>query len=243
MADERDPSVNTPLTTPSTPRVYRTDKENLTHHQETGMKTFSPFAKHTPKSFKILSDDEIRQGKGSSISKPAHQITTNKSKTQIKRKSLATLQQSSEGKGKLTGNGRDTLSIKEAFKRKPESKHNSSKVVDVKISEISTIISTKISSVPEEQILSKEGPCSEKGDELLVNEALDLMKQTENIDDSYWKQIAEERREALEETLTENEKLYDRIDELVEENKKLESKLNEAECFKMLYENLLASKE
>lgn len=190
------------------------DKENNT--PDAKMKTVlklggkslpSPFStpgsgKHKP--FKILSDDEIaiintkKSGSGSG----------KKTKT-AKRRSLATLQQSAQGKGTLVGQNRDTFSIKEAFSRKGFTKLEES---------------------------TSEGTDVEKD---LVEDAITLMKATETVNDSYWKTIAEERRIALEETLSENDKLYDEIDTLKEENKRLKKELSEAEYFKILYNNLL----
>ena len=69
------------------------------------------------------------------------------------------------------------------------------------------------------------------------------MKKTDKVDDSYWKTIAEERRIALEETLSENERLYDSVDKLETENSALKQQLSDLECYKMLYNNLLKSNE
>ena len=220
------------------------DKENVA--TEPNMKTvsgnFSPFVKSGTKSFKILSDEEIQKGiKGTNNSK-----IKNKSS---KRKSLATLQPTSDGQGKLTGNGRETvLSIKEAFKRKQDAKHLS-KNVDVKVtpfvaSSPPSTLDSKLEDIrdPSSLITEDKKVFNETNtDDQLVKEALQLMKQTEKVDDSYWKNIAEERREALEETLAENEKLYEEVDKLTQENTDLKQQLSEAECYKILYRNLLLS--
>ena len=218
------------------------NKENIPTVAEQNMKTvssaFSPFLKSGSKNLiKILSDDDIQKGiksttgSGSSKSK-------NKSN---KRKGLATLQQTSDGQGKLTGNGREsTLSIKDAFKRKQDSKHLA-KNVDVKVTPV--VVNTPPSTVNSklQDIKDQENKDETNTDDQLVQEALQLMKQTEKVDDSYWKNIAEERREALEETLAENEKLYDEVDKLTQENGDLKQQLSEAECYKILYRNLLLS--
>lgn len=224
MAEEREAVCVTPS------RDLELDKENIV--QEANMKTgskldaFSPFLKHGSKGFKILSDDEITQTKNNS---------GGVSKGKSKRKSLATLQPSTDGKGKLVGNGRETLSIKEAFKRKKDTKDlTPASKIDVKVHTPSNQIE-KIEEIP----LVKE----DLTDDQLVSEALSLMKKTDKVEDSYWKSMAEERREALEETLKENENLYDEIDKLSEENKALKQKLSDAECYKMLYNNLLASQK
>ena len=219
------------------------DKENIIResNMKTVSSTFSPFLKSGSKSFKILSDEEIQKGKKVG--------SKSKNKSNNKRKSLATLQPTSDGQGKLTGNGRELLSIKEAFKRKHESKHLS-KNIDVKVTTTATALDkVELPTVnlkpddikePVASTINKDEPNS---DDQLIQDALLLMKQTEKVDDNYWKSIAEERREALEETLDENEKLYDKIDELQQENGDLKQKLNEAVCFKLLYQNLLLSRE
>ncbi|BFY99305.1 hypothetical protein BsWGS_02345 [Bradybaena similaris] len=51
-------------------------------------------------------------------------------------------------------------------------------------------------------------------------EAYDLMVK-EEVSETYWKELAEERRRALKESLAENQNLYARLENLVEENKKL----------------------
>ena len=228
MADESEVTLCTP-----TREKQEIDKENILTCEN--MKTvnklnsLSPFIKNGNKGFKILSDEEIAK------KTPIHSQSSQLSKVKFtqKRRSLATLQPSSDGKGKLAGNGRESLSIKEAFKRKKDTKHTSnSSSIDVK---------TTNERVSENILNEIEIGEKSKSDESLVNEALELMKKTEKIDDSYWKNIAEERRTALEETLSENEKLYDEIDKLSEENEKLKTLLSEAECYKLLYNNLIAS--
>ena len=223
------------------------NKENIPTEQnmKTVSSAYSPFLKSGSKNLiKILSDDEIQKGikstgTGSSKSK-------NKSN---KRKGLATLQQTSDGQGKLTGNGREsTLSIKDAFKRKQDSKHLA-KNVDVKVTPVfvntpPSTVNSKLQDIkePSSTITEDQKNANETNtDAQLVQEALQLMKQTEKVDDSYWKNIAEERREALEETLAENEKLYDEVDKLTQENGDLKQQLSEAECYKILYRNLLLS--
>ena len=241
MADERDVAV---FDVPSIRTEF--DKENNVT-VEGDMKTvsaFSPFMKTGSKSFKILSDDEIQKGvNGGSTSKTHLKNKSNK------RKSLATIQPTSDGQGKLTGNGREqTLSIKEAFKRKTESKHVS-KNIDVKVTPATTISSAdkvglSVATPKCEDSKEIESIKEEVGnDDQLIQDAILLMKQTEKVDDSYWKNIAEERREALEEALTENEKLYEAVDGLTEENTELKQTLSELECYKILYQNLLLTRE
>jgi len=224
MAEEREVACVTPS------RDLELDKENIV--PEANMKTgskldaFSPFVKHGSKGFKILSDDEINQTKKSGGSL----------KGKGKRRSLATLQPSTDGKGKLVGNGRETLSIKEAFKRKKDTKDSTLETkIDVKVH--TPLLLNHIEKIEAPSV--KE----ELTDDQLVSEALSLMKKTDKVEDSYWKTMAKERREALEETLKENENLYDEIDKLSDENKVLKQKLSDAECYKILYNNLLASQK
>ena len=68
----------------------------------------------------------------------------------------------------------------------------------------------------------------------LAEEALALMR-SEPSQEQYFKTIAEERRLALEETLKENEELYDELDSLKEKCSDLEKALSEAENYKILY--------
>lgn len=240
MAEDREVSVFQ-----SSTRGEDINKENIVPepNMKTVSSTYSPFLKSGSKSFKILSDDEIQKEKkgGSSKSK-------NKSN---KRKSLATLQPTSDGQGKLTGNGRESvLSIKEAFKRKQDTKHLS-KNVDVKVTPVEVenplpqAVNSKLEDIKEPSTITKDEKSVDETnlDDQLVQEALQLMKQTEKVDDSYWKNIAEERREALEETLAENEKLYDEVDKLTQENVDLKQQLSEAECYKILYRNLLKEQQ
>ncbi|XP_065070972.1 geminin-like [Rhopilema esculentum] len=73
-----------------------------------------------------------------------------------------------------------------------------------------------------------------KSKDSLAEEALALMR-SEPSQEQYFKTIAEERRLALEETLKENEELYDELDSLKERYAYLEKALNEAENYKILY--------
>ena len=79
-----------------------------------------------------------------------------------------------------------------------------------------------------------------KPDEL-AEEALALMR-SEPSQEQYFKEIAEQRRLALEETLKENEELYDEIDTLKQKCTELETALSEAETYKLLYNALIEGK-
>jgi len=204
------------------------DKENITsyNNMKTILKfgnnpigsTFTKVGGSMPKAFKIMSDEEaalIKSSKGKVDSEPGKVM---------KRKSLATLQLSTQGKGALAGQHRESLSIKDSFKKKKEK--------SIKKEKKSAIIETISESNTES--------CSSEDTDNLINDAITLMKATEKVDDTYWKSLAEDRRIALEESLQENEKLYDEIDALEIENNKLKQDVSNNECYKLLYTNLLA---
>lgn len=204
------------------------NKENL--NTPTRMKNFklgnssilSPFSKQ--KSFKILSDEDagmvsLKQKKG---------YPTPKVKD-MKRKSLATLQQSTEGDGNLAGQNRRNISIKDAFNLK---KKTASVMKKGKQPEKENLISST----------EHDDESSAEESDKLIEDALALMKATEKETDSYWKKMAEERRIALEETLEENETLYNELDEKNAEIDRLKKALSDAECYKLLYNNLVDSK-
>ena len=56
---------------------------------------------------------------------------------------------------------------------------------------------------------------------LSPEEEAELLMVNEEVPENYWKELAEQRREALNETLEENEQLHKSIAELKEENKRL----------------------
>ena len=68
----------------------------------------------------------------------------------------------------------------------------------------------------------------------LAEEALTLLRSGPSNED-YYRDIAEQRRQALEETLRENEELYDELDRMKQKCGELENALNEAESYKLLY--------
>ncbi|XP_033738670.1 geminin-like [Pecten maximus] len=69
-------------------------------------------------------------------------------------------------------------------------------------------------------------------------EAYDLMV-NEEIPENYWRDLAERRREALDESLNENEQLHGEIDELRNENQKLEKMASQAEYFAGVIQELV----
>ena len=207
------------------------NKENL--NTPTRMKNFklgnssilSPFSKQKP--FKILSDEDagmvnLKQKKGH----PTPKVKD------LKRKSLATLQQSTEGDGNLAGQNRRNISIKDAFNLK---KKTISVMKKGEQTEKENLISHSSTKHEDESSTEESGK--------LIEDALALMKGTEKETDSYWKKMAEERRIALEETLEENETLYNELDEKNAEIDRLKKALSDAECYKLLYNNLLADSQ
>ncbi|XP_033645440.1 geminin-like [Asterias rubens] len=73
-------------------------------------------------------------------------------------------------------------------------------------------------------------------------EAYELMIQ-EPAPQSYWKDIAEERRVALEDTLVENQQLHETIGELRTENGRLQEMADQAEYLANVLQNVIDGKE
>ena len=184
-----------------------------------------------------------------------------------KRRSLATLQPSALGNGSLSGNGRDGT-IENLFSKGKKSSKNSTpqSVTKTPLTSTKEERDTKSISIKDSGKLTPKEPSNTTtplltpvnttkstdkatddpvvgDDKDLIEDALALMRSTEEVTDSYWKKLAEERRLALEETLKENDSLYDEIDLLKEENQKLKDAADDAAYFKLMYENLLAEKE
>ncbi|XP_060073405.1 uncharacterized protein LOC132553194 [Ylistrum balloti] len=73
-------------------------------------------------------------------------------------------------------------------------------------------------------------------------EAYDLMV-NEEIPENYWRDLAERRREALDESLNENEQLHSEIEELRNENEKLTKMASQAEYFADVIQELVGVSE
>lgn len=149
-----------------------------------------------------------------------------------KRKGLATLQQSASDKSIVVG----SLRMKGLFQK--EAKQNKFEVFcEEKASKPESVPKPKVNCASAgtqtdfDEWLSLEE--SKKPDNL-AEEALALMRSEPSKED-YYKEIAEQRREALEETLQENEELYDELERLKQKCSDLEKSLNEAESYKLLY--------
>lgn len=70
-------------------------------------------------------------------------------------------------------------------------------------------------------------------------DADDLM--SDEVSESYWKELAEERRKALNESLHENEQLHKEVSELKEENEKLSKVAGQAEYFANVLKDVLGA--
>ncbi|XP_076102789.1 uncharacterized protein LOC143071956 [Mytilus galloprovincialis] len=66
---------------------------------------------------------------------------------------------------------------------------------------------------------------------------------SEEIPESYWKDLAEERRKALDESLHENEQLHKEVSELKDENDKLSKVASQAEYFANVLKEVLGADE
>lgn len=66
---------------------------------------------------------------------------------------------------------------------------------------------------------------------------------SDEVSESYWKELAEERRKALNESLHENEQLHKELLELKEENEKLSKVASQAEYFANVLKEVLGAEE
>ncbi|XP_076441325.1 uncharacterized protein LOC143280529 isoform X2 [Babylonia areolata] len=82
--------------------------------------------------------------------------------------------------------------------------------------------------------------CSLVGEE--ENEAYELMVK-EPVPESYWKEVAEQRRLALNDTLEENRSLHQSVDSLKEENEKLLELASQAEHLSALLQSVVSEDE
>jgi len=202
-----------------TPKKSKTDRENMLHGTPGKLRP----------GFKIFND---------------HELSAKKTKTPTKnRRSLAPLQPTADDENVLVG--RNIPSDKEQDGEKNSKvERTESAGVNPSVNQLKEKDSLSgndaISLLEEADDKSHESHQMEQKQDnseqdTLVIDALAIMKATEVVGDSYWKQLAEERRLALQETLDENDKLYDEIDELKKRNKEMREKLDELECYKMLY--------
>jgi len=157
-----------------------------------------------------------------------------------KRRSLAPLQPTVDGENILTG--REVTSGDSPVKTTPD---DVAEIADAETQSLATSALVLLEETEEEEkndevsstataTVTATTTSEEPSTDTLVDEALMLMKTTEVVEESYWKELAEERRLALEETLDENDKLYDEIDRLKQENDELKEQLTEANSYKVL---------
>lgn len=73
-------------------------------------------------------------------------------------------------------------------------------------------------------------------------EAYDLMV-SEEVPESYWKELAEQRRIALNDSLHENEMLHKEVEDLREENSKLSEMAEKADYFADVIQTMLGGEE
>jgi len=158
-----------------------------------------------------------------------HDLSAKKTKNPTKnRRSLAPLQPTADDDNVLTG--RNIPSDKEQGCEKISKLEQTE---SISISDAISLLKETDDTCHEFHQLGQKQDNSEQ--DTLVIDALALMKATAVVGDSYWKELAEERRLALQETLDENDKLYDEIDELKKRNKEMSEKLDELACYKILY--------
>ena len=166
-----------------------------------------------------------------------------------KRRGLATLQQSASSKNSVVGALRNDAVFGGGLKQKKieifteESSKNERQQLKSGDATLSTpprkVATTTIETQTDfEEWLPLEN--ADKPDEL-AEEALALMR-SEPSQEQYLKEIAEQRRLALEETLKENEELYDEIETLKQKCTDLETALSEAQTYKLLYIALIEGK-
>ena len=149
-----------------------------------------------------------------------------------KRKGLSTLQPSASNKSVVVGTARN--------KGVPhrESKQNKFEIFcEETVSKAESVTKPKVvSSCASTQTDFDEWLSLEeiKKPDNLAEEALNLLR-SEPSKEEYYKDIAEQRRKALEETLQENEELYDELEKMKKKCEDMEKALNEAESYKLLY--------
>ncbi|XP_070557018.1 uncharacterized protein [Ptychodera flava] len=100
----------------------------------------------------------------------------------------------------------------------------------------------KLSSVPMIYEDPREDCEERKTTKSLAEEALELMV-NEPVPESYWKDLAEERRKALEDALKENEELHHKVLELKSEVERLSELAGQAEYFASVIRELMNDKE
>ncbi|KAK3767091.1 hypothetical protein RRG08_017965 [Elysia crispata] len=185
---------------------------------------------------------------------PKHQSTPKETMERSERRSLQTLQASPNGNG-LNG-GKNCIKDKSKIvidacvqeKSRLQAKGltvyhdpqiaNSSSVHCSRGTQTEDAIGKNENSLREEDLGEESGGDSAYFDQ----EAFNLMA-NENVPETYWKDLAEERRRALEESLEENRRLSMEISQLKEENSRLSDVAQEAKELKELLQGVLSDDE
>ncbi|RUS92198.1 hypothetical protein EGW08_000051 [Elysia chlorotica] len=188
---------------------------------------------------------------------PKYQSTPKETMERSERKSLQTLQASPNGNG-LNG-GKDCIKdnhksktlINSTVQKEKSRLHAKSLVVfhDLQSTNSSCVhcsrgTQTENTVSKHEQSWAEEDLAGENGGDSAYfdQDAFNLMA-NENIPEAYWKDLAEERRRALEESLEENRRLSMEISQLKEENTRLSDVAQEAKDLRELLEAALADDE
>ncbi|XP_077990871.1 uncharacterized protein LOC144445199 [Glandiceps talaboti] len=159
--------------------------------------------------------------------------------TDRKRKSLQTLQPGAGRQSTLVGSSgivrlcRDENGVKKGKRKLDDCDSQPSKQAKTeKILVIGSKATSKdvIYEDPKEETPSLQESSEEKEAKSLAEEALELMV-NESVPESYWKDVAEERRKALEDTLKENEQLHHKVSDLQSEVNRLSELAGQTEYF------------
>eukprot|EP00794_Sanderia_malayensis_P018251 gene18251-20071_t len=226
----------------TTSRVSDESEENTAPDRTKKMKTVPKIAQTMYSTMKTAGNSI----ESDSNSTTGPNLVTRSPIRSAKRKGLATLQPSATGKGSVVGGQRRDTAPTDLLKQKSITstfswtiKQDSSPSLSGKHSWKSpppfTPSCTTSTQTDFDDWLGI-GETRQKDD--LAEEALALMR-AEPSQEECIKEIAEERRIALEETLKENEELYEEIDCLKDKCETLEKSLSEAENYKLLYLSLL----
>ncbi|GFR73819.1 geminin-like [Elysia marginata] len=199
-------------------------------------------------------EDAVQQS-GILMQIPKHQSTPKEPMDRSERRSLQTLQASPTGTG-LNG-GKESIKDKnrsildghkEHFRGQPK---NLTIYEDVHLADSNSSVHCSRGTQTDKSLSKHQHSWSVEVEELQENggdsayfdqEAFDLMA-NENIPEFYWKDLAEERRRALEESLEENRRLSIEVSQLKEENSRLSDVAQEAKQLKELLEGVLSDDE
>ncbi|XP_052687755.1 geminin-like isoform X1 [Crassostrea angulata] len=155
-------------------------------------------------------------------------------KSQGNRKIFQTLQCSAQDPQKLAGQA--PVSKKPISKlvpsKEPLSKHVYKDPKIVKTFDHKAVQTERNKRLGSQSLLSED----------IDQEAYDLMV-SEEVPESYWKELAEQRRMALNDSLHENEMLHKEVEELREENSKLSEMAEKADYFADVIQTMIGGEE